>query len=257
MISQDLIREVASHISNRLAAGEARSTLALSQQKCLIIFAGGDVNLLTALQQIRASQPNGDCRGLRAIFAASGEHPVDRQMALRELPGIEEVAGEMMREPHHLLAATTQVIIPAMTLGLASKIAALQLDSPFSDIAIHALMQGKRVIAVTDSIFCCQQADSPSRPPAGLARAIEELKMKLQSLGIELTTAAELGELLQRKPAAFVTLSHRPQALHPSQEKFDTPEAVNEFVEFLERKRCEIEPDKPCIGRGICRARGF
>ncbi|HZS44409.1 MAG TPA: hypothetical protein VFC63_04860 [Blastocatellia bacterium] len=86
--------------------------------------------------------------------------------------------------------------------------------------------------------------ESVSRQLREIQSAVRQLEQKLRSL-----TA--------HHPVHSLPVINQSGTLHPSQELFDIPEEVAEFVDYLETKQCVLEPGKPCCGRGECRSRGF
>lgn len=85
----------------------------------------------------------------------------------------------------------TQLVLVAPSLDLVSKIRQLQTDCPTAKLTVDALCQGKRVLAVTDGVL----SNNAPALPAGLARAIGEMRQSLTEMGIELISAQELDKL--------------------------------------------------------------
>ena len=77
-----------------------------------------------------------------------------------------------------------------------------------------------------------------------IQNAVGQLERKIQNLA-------------QHQSSHSLPVIGGSQPVHPSQELFDIPEEVTEFVDYLETKQCVLDPGKPCIGRGECRSRGF
>lgn len=86
------------------------------------------------------------------------------------------------------------ILVPALTVNSAARIAACQTDTAASAAVLYGLMRGKKVIAAIDG--CCpdlaQRAANGVRMPAPLYRKLKGNLETLLSFGIKLTVAKEL-----------------------------------------------------------------
>lgn len=231
-MNEELIRQVASEISNKLLTGAPPVQLPARAAHTLLIF-GEEAN-----NALRAS----------IMAACPGAHTAQ--------PG--SVAEEQF-------AACTTLVLVAPSLDLASKISLLQTDCAIASLVIRALFANKRVLAVAEGILA-----EPANLRAGLQRALADLRGKLTDLGIEIVSTEELGTLLAASrpapahtatPVKAVTRSASlpvlPASQHPSQQRMHHNDALSEFLEFLQTKQCTMEKGKPCDNCDICNTMGF
>jgi hypothetical protein len=169
------------------------------------------------------------------------------QAARQAIPSLRAEEGSDPAAARSLLDRADRIVAPSLDLTLASRVAAMHAESPGSRVILGALLRGIPVEATLDER---DFAVSP-RAHAGARRAIGEIERRLRDLGIALTPAAEP----DHQPLSPTALgAGRP---HPSQERFELPGSLDEFVDFLESKACVIEPGKPCVRCGACETRGF
>lgn len=105
-----------------------------------------------------------------------------------------------------------------------------------------------------------QRISSPDR--ASSSASANESQADLESVTRQLREIQSAVGKLERQLQSLAPHQHTHTlpviaGTHPSQELFNVPEEVTEFVDYLETKQCVLEPGKPCCGRGECRSRGF
>jgi hypothetical protein len=138
-----------------------------------------------------------------------------------------------------------------MDLALASRVAAMQSDTPASRAVLRALLAGRPVEATLDE----REFAVAPRAPAGARDALAEVLERLRRLGVAVADRSEDPPSAARSLAA--SAAYGAGRAHPSQERFTFPEPLDEFVDYLESRPCSIETGKPCVGCGACEARGF
>ena len=168
--------------------------------------------------------------------------------AMALLPGLRVVTGTGAFDAERLVAHASEVVAPAMDLSLASRIAAMQSDTPASRVVLRALLHGVPVRATLDE----REFDVDQGASDGARRAVASILSKLRELGIGLSEPGSHSPPMLARAAA-----HGAGSSHPSQERFDLPSDLNEFIEYLEHRPCTIEPGKPCVECGACETRGF
>jgi hypothetical protein len=230
MVTEEFIRQIARDISHRIISEESVGKSPSRAADTLLIFDDGADDSLRS--------------------AAKAAYP--------EAAAISQISGADQQ-----LASCSKVVLVAPSLDLASKITLLQTDCPAADLIIRALLAGKRVVAVTEGMLACRTGEN--LPPAGIYRAVEDLRAKLADLGIEMIPAAEMGRtretLSMPAPAArsihLPILNSQSTSQHPSRERVHVTDALNEFVDFLQTKQCTMEKNKPCDHCDICNTLGF
>lgn len=240
-ISEQLLHDVASRVARRVASS-AEASAPLPARYTLLALSGEGSSLVPSLDRLLDAGETvavADCpAGAAGALAA----------ALARLPRLRVAAGEGAFDAGRLVAGADRVLAPSMDLALASRVAAMQSDTPASRAVLRALLAGVPVDASLD------ERDFAVAPGAteGARRALEEVVARLRSLGVAIGAAP--------RPARAAAAGLPPPAgggPHPSQERFHTPEPLDEFVEFLESRPCMIETGKPCVACGACEARGF
>lgn len=91
-----------------------------------------------------------------------------------------------------------------------------------------------------------------SNDAAGLRATLSEISRRLDRIEARISPGAP--------PTGAYSPWTPPNAVHPSEEKFDIDEAtVAEMVDYFEAsKKCDLEPGgKPCDHCSMCSSRGF
>ena len=201
---------------------------------------------------------SGEGRGLDAALASlsgSGETAVAvadcatasagaLATALARVRSLRAVTGETAYDAATLVAGAVRVLAPSMDLALASRVATMQADTPAARAILRALLAGVPV----DATLAEREFSVSASAPEGARRALDDVLARLRDLGVRVSGVADAVAAARAGGAA---------GPHPSQERFGFSEPLGEFVEFLEGRPCSIETDKPCIGCGVCEARGF
>jgi hypothetical protein len=228
MLTEDFIRQVARDISYRVLSGEASQQTAARDAQTLLIF---EEEANDALR-----------KAAKAAFPDSE--------FIRPSPEAEEP-----------LRACKTVVIVAPSLDLASKITLLQTDCPTANFIIRALLANKRVVAVIEGMLAGRP---PSDTPlSGIYRAVEDLRTKMAGLGIQLIPASEMGRIPEEpvmqvfKSIPLPVLGPQHASQHPSRQRIEVADSVNEFIDFLQTKQCTMEKGKPCDQCDICTTLGF
>ncbi len=219
MVREDLIKQVATEISNRLLTPVSKPITVKVAADTLLIFDQDTVDTLRTA--ITAAQPQA------AIFTTSA------------LPTTEA-----------LIHCKTLVVVTS-SLDLASKIGLLQTHCAVTSLIISALMANKRVVFVTTGMLASSSLDT------GIGRAITQLRDKLRALGIELFNPEEWQKAFNPSMSIILPVVNAALAEHPSQQRVRTANNLSDFVEFLQSKQCTMEKGKPCDECDICNSMGF
>lgn len=236
-ISDQLLSDIAARVAGRVAKAapaERRGTGPYT----LLALSGGGGELTGALDALASA-------GGRVVAVADCPTGTAGPMAeaLARLRGLEALTGEAAYDADAAVAGAERVLAPAMDLALASRVASMQADTPASRAILRALLAGISVEATLDD-----RAFAVSRRAAeGARRALSDIVDRLGALGVRIDASSHVAAAPRAAAAAS----------HPSRERFSFAEPVGEFVEFLQNVPCSIEPDKPCVGCGVCEARGF
>lgn len=244
MLNEDLIKQVANSLSQRLLSG--RPSPAKNSLRPLLIFGEEATN------EIRQEAQNSLTDAI--IFSATEFKPTDPQAV------------------DNLLASSSVLVIAPLSLDLSSKIAHLQTDCATASLIIRALFDNKRVVAITEGMLNPTNYNN-LRP--GLARTVSELRNRLSDMGIIFLSLTELKSNLyqpvselpeippkkfEQKERAHISLpviKDLPISQHPTQQRLNINSSLNEFVEFLQSQPCHMEKDKPCDQCDICNTLGF
>jgi hypothetical protein len=234
-IPEQVLQDIASRAFRKVASGRERSTHAMPARYTLLALSGEGRDLAGALDRAAAHGEAvvvADCPAGAAGALAT---------ALAKLPRARVVSGETAYDAVTLVAGADSVVAPAMNLALASRVASMQADTPASAAVLRALLSGIRVEASLDDR---DFAVAPGAPE-GARRALDEIVARLGTLGI----------VLERPKT--VAIAAASSGTHPSQERFELADPLNEFLDYLENRPCLIEQGKPCVGCGACETRGF
>ena len=239
-----VLHDIASRVARRVASGNGIAS-ALPAKYTLLALSGEGAGLGAEIARLAASAEPvvavADCPAGAAGALAT---------TLARLPRVKAVSGEEAFDTGRVVLGAERVVAPSMDLALASRVAAMQADTPASRAVLRALLHGVPVEASLD------ERDFLASPlaPAGIRQALEDVVGRLRQLGVVVHGRPAQHEApAPRASAAAYGAGHS----HPSQERFAVPEAVGEIVEFLENRPCSMETDKPCVNCGVCDSRGF
>jgi hypothetical protein len=239
-----ILHDIASRVARRVASGNGTAA-ALPARYTLLALSGEGAGLGAEIARLAASSEPvvavADCPAGAAGALA---------ITLARLPRVNAVTGEEAFDAGRVVSGAERVAAPSMDLALASRVAAMQADTPASRAVLRALLHGVPVEASLD------ERDFAASPlaPAGIREALEEVVARLRHLGVVVHgTPARHEAPAPRASAAAYGAGHT----HPSLERFAVPEAIGEIVEFLESRPCTMETDKPCVNCSACDSRGF
>jgi hypothetical protein len=239
-ISDELLHDVASNVARRIASG-SNATASRDGRTVLLALSADGVVLERELSRLSTSS-----EPLVAVTdSAAGASPA-LASALARLPRLAGMSQADAADVERLISSASRVLAPAMSLTLASRVAALQSDTPASRVILRAAMRGIPVEAtLNDSDFALSD-----QAPAGARRAVESIVVQLRELGIAVETP--------RPPAvARAAAAASSFAAHPSVDRFAGREPLSDFVDSLASQPCSIEPGQPCVDCGVCEMRGF
>jgi hypothetical protein len=253
-VSEELLKQVATRVAQQVHRSPSHVN-AWPERCSLLVLSGNGETLDSVLARLAAEQSTivavADCHSAAASALAA---------ARARIPSIVVMSDDSF-DVDALVARAERVIAPAMDLALASRVAALQADTPGSRVLLRALFRGLPVeVTLAEREFHVSE-----RAPDGARRAVEQIEARLRSLGLTIVrseyvpqrAAARAASAFSNSPIESPVSRATSARPHPSQDRFELPRSVDEFVDFLEQKGCSIEPGKPCIDCGACEARGF
>jgi hypothetical protein len=246
-VPEELLSKIATRVAQQISNA---SPDRVPERFVLLVLSGASTSLDGALVQLARSQDRVvammDCPTASADALAAARTRIASAMVLTEPLGDVET----------IVAKADRLVAPSMDLALSSRVASLQSDSPGARAILRALFRGIAVEASLDE----REFRISDRASEGARRALEQVASRLRELGVNLTkpapfvsTPLSVGSRSFAQNSAVSTTVGR----HPSQDRFELPRSVDEFVDFLEQKGCSLEPGKPCIDCGACEARGF
>ena len=103
--------------------------------------------------------------------------------------------GPLPLTPRHAGWESDLLVLPDVSVGLMAKLALLIADEPAVEAALHALLHGKPVLAVTDSVDFLLAHEA--QYPRGVLEVIRSHRRGLQGLGIRLLRSGELAAELK------------------------------------------------------------
>jgi hypothetical protein len=246
-VPDELLHTIATRVAQQVLRPSASSE-AWPASYVLLVLSGGGAALDGTIARLAGHRGAivgvADCPSAAAGALAAARARIPSMTVLAEEPTDVEV----------LVARADRVLAPAMDLALASRVAALHGETPGSRILLRALLGGTPVEVTLDD----RDFRVSDRAPEGARRAVEQVEARLRALGFSVADSApRAAEARASAPAAPVQNDPDTIRPHPSQDRFELPKSVNEFVDFLEHRGCTIEPGKPCIDCGACETRGF
>ncbi len=189
VILETISEEVARRVSEKLIA---------LQKKALVVCTASTMGYKQWLVSLQQLEQEGFTFDLYLSKSAVEVLPVS---AIRSAVSFGKVwLGESELPPEAIAAPYYTVLVPAMTVNTASKIAGTFADTPAARIILTSMMKAKNVIIAVDG--CCP--DNEERAVKGY-RMTEPLKaqlrqnlVKLQEFGAVLTTAGKLSSKTMR-----------------------------------------------------------
>ncbi len=239
-ISDELLHDVASNVARRFASGSSAVAPRTGRAVLLALSADGVV-----LERELAGLSTTNEAMVAVTDCADGASPA-LACALARLPRLAGASPSELTDVEQMISRASRVVAPAMSLALASRVAALQSDTPTARVILRAALRGIPVEAtLNDSDFTLSD-----QAPAGARRAVESVIGRLRELGIAVETP--------RTPAvARAAAAASPLSAHPSADRFAGREPLSDFVDSLASQPCSIEPGQPCVDCGVCEMRGF
>lgn len=240
-ISEELLHDVASNVARRIASGNVPAS-ARSGRSVFVALSSDGAALDIELTQLSLSGES-----LLAVVDSTDRSTPALASAMARLPRLVAVQEMAVHELDAQSSTADRVVVPAMSLALASRVASLQSDTPAARVILRAALHGVPVTATLneDDFALSDQA------PSGARRAVEGVLERLRDLGIHVGSPRPVA--MARTAAAGATSS----TLHPSVDRFAGREPLRDFVDSLASKPCSIEPGQPCVDCGVCEMRGF
>ena len=140
-----LIAEVVRRVAEKLIS---------VQKKALVVYTGSLIGFVPALVSLQQLQQAGFTFDLFLSKSASKLLDVETLRTVLT-PGAFHQEGSLDRAPEELAAPYYTVLVPALTVNTASKIAACVADTPAARIISNSMMRGKNVVITRDG--CCPE----------------------------------------------------------------------------------------------------
>ena len=159
-----LVAEIVSKVAEKIIS---------VQKKALVVYTGSLIGFVPALVSLQQLQQAGFTFDL--FLSKSASELLDVETIRTALtPGAFYQEGSTDTAPELLASPYYTVIVPAMTVNTAAKIASCVADTPAARIISNSMMRGKNVIISVDG--CCPY--NPARAEKGY-RMTEAVKAKL------------------------------------------------------------------------------
>lgn len=182
---RDAILEVLTEEIARRVAEKLRQL----QKKALVVCTGSALSYSVWQSELRVLARQGFALDL--YLSESACQILDTDGLCAAVPFGRVWKGRLEEAPEKLAASYPTILVPALTVNTAAKLAACISDTPATRMISNSLMRGKNVVVSVDG--CCP--DNPARAAMGY-RMTEGLKaqlhhhlVQLQSYGAVLTTA--------------------------------------------------------------------
>lgn len=242
-ISDELLHDVASNVARRIASGSVASAPRSGGGVLLALSSDGPV-------LDRALATFGHAYGpIFAVIDGADSSSPALASAMTRLPQLEPIRDADVRKMEDSFAGVDRVMAPAMSLALASRVAALQADTPAARVVLRAALRGVPVdVSLDEPDFILSE-----QAPAGAKRAVDGVLSRLRELGIHVPSL----QSLPVSRAAAAAAGAAPFLSHPSADRFAGREPLRDFVDSLASKPCSIEPGQPCVDCGVCEMRGY
>lgn len=155
----------------------------------LAVLTGGDVSVDAGLQALKTVQNQG--WPVTAVLSQAAERIVGIERVKAVLGAGSVVTGADAGAAMQAVSRAALIVVPVLSLATAAKVALLAPDTPASNLLVHALMTGRKVILARDSVICgCTPRETV---PFAIKRKIEEYINTLRSYGAAVTDAEHLG----------------------------------------------------------------
>lgn len=191
-MTEETLRRVIVETIGEVVARRVSEKLIALQKKALVVCTGSTMGFsqwIVALQQLEQEGFTFD------LYLSEAAAQILQVSAIRSAVSFGKVwLGESDTPPEAIAAPYYTILVPAMTINTAAKIANSLADTPAARLVLNSMMKGKNVIVAVDG--CCP--DNPERAAKGY-RMTEPLKaqlrqnlVRMQEFGAVLTTAGKL-----------------------------------------------------------------
>ena len=191
MTEETLRKAIVEAIGEEVARRVSAKLIAL-QKKALVVCTASTMGFsqwLVGLQQLEQEGFTFD------LYLSENAAKILQVSAIRSAVSFGKVwIGETEQPPEAIAASYYTILVPAMTVNTAAKVANSFCDNPASRLILNSMMKGKNVIIAVDG--CCP--DNEERAAKGY-RMTEPLKaqlrqnlVRLQEFGAVLTTAGKI-----------------------------------------------------------------
>ena len=190
MTEETLRKAIVEAIGEEVARRVSAKLIAL-QKKALVVCTASTMGFsqwLVGLQQLEQEGFTFD------LYMSENAAKILQVSAIRSAVSFGKVwLGESELPPEAIAAPYYTILVPAMTVNTAAKIANGFCDTPASRLILNSMMKGKNVIIAVDG--CCP--DNPERAAKGykmtepLKVQLRQNKARLQDFGAVLTTAGK------------------------------------------------------------------
>lgn len=188
----------------------------IGEGSILAVVTGGDVSVDTGLQALKDFQNRG--WPVTAVLSQAAERIVGIERVKGLLGAGSVVTGADVGAAMEAVSRAALIVVPVLSLATAAKVALLAPDTPVTNLLVHALMTGRKVIFARDSVICgCTPRESV---PFAIKRKIEEYVNTLRSYGAIVTDAEHLSRemakaLEGRKPVAAAPVGGQASLVTP------------------------------------------
>lgn len=184
------------------------------KKKAVLLFTGSLAGFSGVPEMIETLHRQG--WELQAVLSKGAETVLPIEKLRQSLPEESISATEDIRELRRLIDERPFLLLPALTVNTAAKIAYCIADEPISNAAAYGIGRGKRILACVDG--CCP--DRKALLPGGFHAPEayrEQMKNNLTALagyGIWLTDIQSLPAEAERQFAAFIQNENRVDIWH-------------------------------------------
>lgn len=191
MTEESLYQAVVEAISEEIARKVSEKLLEL-QKKALVVCTGstmGFSNWLVSLQQLQQAGFQFD------LYLSQSAVQIVDVATLRGAVQFGKVwSGDSEQPPELVAAPYPTIIVPAMTVNTAAKIAGCTADTPAARVVFNSMMRGKNVIIAIDG--CCPDNEARAakgyKIPEPLKAQLRANMARMREFGAALTTAEKL-----------------------------------------------------------------
>lgn len=200
-LEQIIYEVLISYIAEKVA-----EKMTLYKKKALVVFTGSLIGFDISMENLRHLKEDGFSFH---VFLSHNAKTLLNVSKIKEVLEPENIYDDTRTTPEQLAAEFETVIVPAMTINTAAKLACCIADTPVSRLLSGAFMRGKQVIVGIDG--CCP--DHPARAEKGyrmtepLKEQLRENMRKLAKYGAYLTTLDNLYETTKRKVLSLETIN--------------------------------------------------